>query len=251
MILSMPLMAKKLKQDDTLIKGKLENGMTYYIYPNSNPKGEAVYRLFIKSGSVLEHEDQRGLAHFLEHMAFNGTDHFADIVKYLESKGARFGKDLNAHTALNETVYKLQLPTADKAFVDSTLLLLSDWAGRLTLSQKSIEKERGVILSEWLSKQGPENEAKSALLNEVIFNTRYAKRMTIGDTAVIRNFKRDELVRYYKQWYNPKLMAVAVAGDVDAAQVEQKIKEYFGPLESLPIKDRLKYPIPPYKPRTV
>ena len=126
-----------------LIKGKLSNGLTYYIYPNDYPKGEAIYRLFIKSGSVFETEDQKGLAHFLEHMAFNGTTHFPgnSMIRFLESHGAKFGKDLNAHTSMNETVYKLQLPSSDRQMVDSTITILADWAGHLLLD--SLEIERG------------------------------------------------------------------------------------------------------------
>ena len=130
----------ELKPNPRLIKGRLDNGLTYYIYPNDYPKGEAVYRLFIKSGSVFEEENQRGLAHFLEHMAFNGTRHFPgdSMVKFLESKGAKFGKDLNAHTSFNETVYKLQLPSSDIHMVDSTLMILADWADGLLLDSLEI-----------------------------------------------------------------------------------------------------------------
>lgn len=243
----------KLERDKKIICKTLPNGLTYYIYPNANPKGEAVFRLFIRSGSVLEDENQRGLAHFLEHMAFNGTRNFpADgIVRFLESKGARFGKDLNAHTGFNETVYKLQLPTHDAGFLDSTLLILSDWAGGIVFDSLQIEKERGVILSEWLSKQGPSYEAQSALLFEVLNNSRYASRLTIGDTAVIRNFKRQELVDYYHQWYNPALMAVAVVGDVDASQVEKMIRTHFGYLPKQKIRTQITYPIPPFKQENV
>ena len=161
--------AKKIPQNPNLIKGKLFNGLTYYIYPNDYPKGEAIYRLFIKSGSVFETEKQRGLAHFLEHMAFNGTTHFPgnSMIRFLESHGAKFGKDLNAHTSMNETVYKLQLPSSDRQMVDSTITILADWAGHLLLDSLEIEKERGVILSEWLSRTGPESEIGEAFLMEI------------------------------------------------------------------------------------
>ena len=143
----MPLVAsaQQLTRDPKLRIGQLENGLTYYIYPNQNPKGEAVYRLFVKAGSVNERDDQQGLAHFLEHLAFNGTKHFPGdgIVRFLESKGAKFGKDLNAHTSFNETVYKLQLPSTDPLMVDSTLTILSDWACGLTIDPDEVEKERG------------------------------------------------------------------------------------------------------------
>lgn len=230
--------AQMLKQNPALVKKKLNNGLTYYIYPNQTPKGEAVYRLFIKSGSVFENEKQKGLAHFLEHMAFNGSKNFPgeSLISFLESKGAKFGADLNAHTSFNETVYKLQLPTYTQSMVDSTLMILSDWAGRLSLDGPKIEKERGVIMSEWLSKTGPKQEVQNALLYELLNNSRFSDRIVIGDTAVIKNFKHQELRDYYNQWYNPALMAVAVVGDVDAKEVEKQIRKLFGSLRAFPIK---------------
>lgn len=241
--------SRTIKQDPKLVKNTLPNGLTYYIYPNAYPKGEAVYRLFIKSGSVLEDEAQLGLAHFVEHMAFNGTKHFPDngIIKFLESKGAKFGKDLNAHTSMNETVYKLQLPSTDPNMVDSTLLILADWAGGLLMDSLQIEKERGVIVSEWLSKIGPKYDAQIAFLNELLSDSRYLQRKTIGDTAVIKHFKHETIKRYYRDWYNPKLMAIAVAGDVDVVQVEKIIRERFGELRATKGLKYTHYPIPPYK----
>ena len=238
----------ELKPNPRLIKGRLDNGLTYYIYPNDYPKGEAVYRLFIKSGSVFEEENQRGLAHFLEHMAFNGTRHFPgdSMVKFLESKGAKFGKDLNAHTSFNETVYKLQLPSSDIHMVDSTLMILADWADGLLLDSLEIEKERGVILSEWLSKTGPEYDVQNAFLLELLNGSRYASRLTIGDTAIIRHFPHERLHNYYETWYHPTLMAVAVSGDIDANKVEKIVHERFGKMNA-PIKPKVKdYRIPDY-----
>lgn len=236
--LSLGVGAQALKQNPALIKKRLGNGLTYYIYPNQTPKGEAVYRLFIKSGSVFETESQKGLAHFLEHMAFNGSENFPgeSLIGFLESKGAKFGADLNAHTSYNETVYKLQLPSHSQSMVDSTLMILSDWGGRLLLDGAKIEKERGVIMSEWLSKTGPKQEVQNALLYELLNNSRFSERIVIGDTAVIKNFAHQELRDYYNQWYNPALMAVAVVGDIDAKKVEKKIKTLFGSLKSYPIK---------------
>ena len=208
-----------LKYDEKVVTGKLKNGLTYYIYPNDNPRGEAVYRLFIKAGSVYETERQKGLAHFLEHMAFNGSRNFpADaMVRFLESKGAKFGADLNAHTSFNETVYKLQLPSSDPAMVDSTMMILADWATGLTIDPVEVEKERGVIMSEWLSKKDAKRDANNMLLMALLNNSRYSDRLTIGDTAVIKNCSRNDIADYYKSWYHPSLMAVAVAGDVSFA----------------------------------
>jgi zinc protease len=244
-----PVSAGELKQDKKLVKGKLSNGLTYYIYPNDYPKGEAVYRLFIKSGSVYEDEPQRGLAHFLEHMAFNGIRHFPGdgIVRFLESKGAKFGKDLNAHTSFNETVYKLQLPAHDPGLVDTTLTILADWAGNLLLDSAEIEKERGVIFSEWLSKTGPKNDVQEALLMEILNSSRYSQRIVIGDTGVIKHFPHPLLREYYRTWYRPDLMAVAVAGDVDPAVVEKLIQSKFSYLKTYKKKPARSYTIPDYR----
>lgn len=238
-----------LKQDPNLIKGTLSNGLTYYIYPNDYPKGEAVYRLFIKSGSVYETEEQRGLAHFIEHMAFNGTKHFPGdgIIRFLESKGAKFGVDLNAHTSFNETVYKLQLPTSDPAMVDSTFLILSDWANGLLLDSLEIEQERGVIFSEWLSKSGPEKDAQNAFLMELLNESRYSERIVIGDTGVILGCSHQALRNYYEQWYHPKRMAIAVSGDIDPKQVKALIKKYFSSIKAPRTATPPLYGIPPYE----
>ena len=232
LLLLMPLLAsaQQLSRDPKLRMGQLENGLTYYIYPNPTPKGEAVYRLFVKAGSVQERDDQQGLAHFLEHLAFNGTRHFPGdgIVRFLESKGAKFGKDLNAHTSFTETVYKLQLPCSDPLMVDSTMTILSDWAGGLLISPDEVEKERGVILSEWLSRGGTQTDNSMKLVMELLNGSLYSRRITIGDTAVIRHSTPQTIRDYYEHWYRPQLMAVAVVGDIDADYIERLIREKFG-----------------------
>jgi len=249
LLVSGSVSAGKLKQDPKLVTGKLSNGLTYYIYPNSFPKGEAVYRLFIKSGSVFEEESQRGLAHFLEHMAFNGTKTFPDnsLIRYLESKGAKFGKDLNAHTSFNETVYKLQLPTNDAGLVDTTLTILADWAGGLLLDSAEIESERGVILSEWLSKTGPEQDAQNTFLMDLLNGSRFSERIVIGDTAVIKHFPQERIRDYYRQWYHPQLMAVAIAGDVDIRKTEKMIREKFEHIDKPGKSEIPLYTIPDYQ----
>lgn len=221
--------AQPLPRDPQLRVGQLKNGLTYYIYPNQTPKGEAVYRLFVKAGSVNERDDQQGLAHFLEHLAFNGTRHFPGdgIVRFLESRGAKFGKDLNAHTSFGETVYKLQLPCADPLLVDTTLTILSDWACGLSIAPEEVEKERGVILSEWLSRGGTQTDNSMKLVMELLNGSLYSRRITIGDTAIIRHCTPQTIRDYYEQWYRPELMAVAVVGDIDANRVEQMIREKF------------------------
>lgn len=232
-------------QDPKLVKGQLDNGLTYYIYPNAHPKGEAVYRLFVKAGSAVETDRQRGLAHFLEHMAFNGTTHFPkdSMIRFLQAAGARFGKDLNAHTSYNETVYKLQLPTTDTALVARTIAILADWAGEMTLDSLEIEQERGVILAEWLSRKNGEEGVQEALLEKLLRNSRYAERKVIGDTAVIRHFEHQELHSFYASWYHPSLMAVAVAGDVDPDQVRRLIEQHFSRLRNGKAGKSRMYPI--------
>lgn len=231
-----------------LIKGSLQNGLTYYIYPNDYPRGDAVYRLFIKSGSVNEEEDQRGLAHFLEHMAFNGTRTFPDneLVSFLESKGAKFGRDLNAHTSYNETVYKLKLPSTSVGMVDTTITILADWLDGLLLEKDEVDAERGVIMSEWLSKQKPESEVNDMLLSVLMNNSIYDRRKVIGDTAVIQQFKYETLRDYYESWYQPNLAAIAVVGDVDPEKVEEMIIHKFSKMKNVNDNPNEIHPIPDY-----
>ena len=250
LLLLVPLMApaQHLSRDPKLRVGQLENGLTYYIYPNQTPKGEAVYRLFVKAGSVNERDDQQGLAHFLEHLAFNGTKHFPGdgIVRFLESKGAKFGKDLNAHTSFNETVYKLQLPCSDPLLVDSTMTILADWAYGLLITPDEVEKERGVILSEWLSRGGTQTDNSMKLVMELLNGSLYSRRITIGDTAIIRHASPQTIRDYYEQWYRPQLMAVAVVGDVNADFIEKKIREKFGSIKAIKSTSPTIPPIPEY-----
>ncbi len=233
LLVSICATAQPLERDSSLVTGKLKNGVTYYIYKNSEPKGEAIFRLFLKSGSVVEEENQRGLAHFIEHMAFNGTKSFPgdSLIKYLESAGAKFGKDINAHTSMNETVYKLQLPTSNQKLISTAVKILSEWAGALTLDSLEIEQERGVIVSEWYSRSGAKNEIQTAFLLDLLNGSRFSNRLTIGDTTVIKNFSHSLLRKYYDDWYNPELMAIAVVGDIDPIWIEREIKENFNPIQ--------------------
>ena len=247
--LSLQAREKPLPQRDSLRYGKLKNGLTYYILPNRYPEGEAVYRLFVKAGSLYEEDRQRGLAHFLEHLAFNGTEHFPEdgMVKVLERYGASFGKDLNAHTSYGETVYKLQLPTAPEALVDTTLLILRDWARGLSIDSLQVEKERGVILSERLQRRKAGQAASDAFLEEVLGDSRYALRRTIGDTLVIQNCTVKDIRDFYECWYRPSLMAVAVVGDVDPDAMEARIKALFSDMPKVKRPKPRQYGIPPYK----
>ncbi|MCM4166762.1 hypothetical protein KCTC52924_01613 [Arenibacter antarcticus] len=219
-----------LVQDSVLVKKSLPNGLTYYIYPTDKVKGEGHFRLLVKVGSAQETKKQRGLAHFLEHMAFNGIKHFEanKLIDFLESNGSKFGHDLNAHTSFLETVYKLKIPTHNKSVIDSTLLIMSDWVNGMLLDSTEVEKERGVVLSEWLSKQSPQAKNGEVFLNTLLNDSRFSKRKVIGDTTSLKNFKLEELRNFYQKWYDPSLMAVAVTGDVNAAEIEAEIIARFG-----------------------
>ncbi|MCD8178388.1 MAG: insulinase family protein [Tannerellaceae bacterium] len=210
--------------------GKLDNGLTYYIRSNSQPKERADFYIVQNVGSILEEENQRGLAHFLEHMAFAGLTHFPDegISKFTERIGVRFGENLNAYTGFDETVYMIKnVPVTDPASVDSCLLILHDWSGFLSLEDDAIEKERGVIREEWRSRQDAQARIWEQQLPRLYPDNRYAYRLPIGTIDVIDNFKPDELRDYYKKWYRPDLQAIIIVGDIDAAEIENKVHSLF------------------------
>jgi zinc protease len=210
--------------------GKLENGMTYYIRHNQQPKERAEFYIAQNVGAILENDDQNGLAHFLEHMAFNGTKNFPDkmIIEYFESIGVKFGTNINAYTSLDETVYNLSdVPTTRESIVDSALLVLHDWSGFISLLEEEIDAERGVIREEWRTGAGPERRMWKASNYLKYPGSQYAKRDVIGDTAVINNFTYETLRSFYRKWYRPDLQAIVVVGDVDVDRVEAKIKTMF------------------------
>ncbi len=213
--------------DSAVRVGKLENGLTYYIRHNEYPKQRAEFHIAQAVGAILEEDHQNGLAHFLEHMAFNGTEHFAGkgIIEYFESIGVNFGGNINAYTALDETVYRLsEVPTTREGIIDSALLVMHDWACGLLLLEEEIDNERGVIREEWRTGMGADRRMWKRS-NQLKFpGSQYAKRDVIGDTAVINNFAYDALRDYYKKWYGPDNQAVIVVGDIDVDQIEQKIK---------------------------
>ena len=213
--------------DSAVRVGKLENGLTYYIRHNEYPKNRAEFHIAQAVGAILEEDHQNGLAHFLEHMAFNGTKHFAGkgIIEYFESIGVNFGGNINAYTSLDETVYRLsEVPTTREGIIDSALLVMHDWACGLLLLEDEIDNERGVIREEWRTGMGASRRMwkNSNMLKYP--GSRYAKRDVIGDTAVINNFEYDALRDYYKKWYGPDNQAIIVVGDIDVDQIEQKIK---------------------------
>lgn len=233
-LISLSSFSQSLVQDTVLIKKKLSNGLTYYIYPTDKVAGQAHFRLFVKVGSLQETENQRGLAHFLEHMAFNGIKHFKsnELIEFLENKGSKFGHDLNAHTSFEETIYKLKIPTKESSVIDSTLTIMSDWVNGMLLDPLEVEKERGVVLSEWLSKQSPKRQSGEVFLKTLLNNSIYDRRAVIGDTVSLKHFKIEALKDFYKKWYDPSLIAVAVTGDINPAEIEKAIVEKFSNIPS-------------------
>ena len=213
--------------DSAVRVGKLDNGLTYYIRHNEYPKQRAEFHIAQAVGAILEEDHQNGLAHFLEHMAFNGTEHFAGkgIIEYFESIGVNFGGNINAYTSLDETVYRLsEVPTIREGIIDSALLVMHDWACGLLLLEEEIDNERGVIREEWRTGAQANRRMWKAINPLKYPNSQYAKRDVIGDTAVINNFEYDALRDYYKKWYGPDNQAIIVVGDIDVDQIEQKIK---------------------------
>jgi len=237
----------ELPIDPQVRLGRLENGLTYYVRPNAEPENRAELRLVVNAGSVLEDEDQLGLAHFLEHMAFNGTERFEkqEIVDYLESIGMTFGPDVNAYTTYDETVYKLQIPTEDPQIMETAVKILEDWAHRITLDPEEVEKERPIIVEEWRLRRGAEARMRDEQLPILLKGSRYVERKPIGELDIIQTATAQTLRRFYRDWYRPDLMAVVAVGDFDPQWVEQTIVEYFSNLEA-PGKprERLNYPVP-------
>ncbi len=213
--------------DSAVRVGHLDNGLTYYIRHNEYPKQRAEFHIAQAVGAILEEDNQNGLAHFLEHMAFNGTEHFPGkgIIEYFESIGVNFGGNINAYTSLDETVYRLSdVPTYREGIIDSALLVMHDWASGLSLLPEEIDAERGVIREEWRTGANAERRMWKAINPLKYPNSQYAKRDVIGDTAVINNFAYDDLRSYYHKWYGPDNQAIVVVGDIDVDAVEAKIK---------------------------
>lgn len=227
--------------------GQLENGLTYYIRHNEEPKGQANFYIAQKVGSILEDESQRGLAHFLEHMCFNGTEHFPGngVVKYCESIGVKFGADLNAYTSIDETVYNIDNVPVEKVpeAIDSCLWILHDWADGLLLTPEDIDGERGVIHEEWRSRQNAQMRLYEKILPAIYPNNKYADRMPIGLMEVVDNFPYQVLRDYYEKWYRPDQQGIVVVGDIDVEAVEGKIKDIFGTIAK-PVDPAERYYVP-------
>ena len=228
--------------------GKLDNGLTYYIRHNNWPENRAEFYIAQKVGSIQENDDQRGLAHFLEHMAFNGSKHFKgnELLRWCESIGVKFGTDLNAYTSIDQTVYNISnVPTTREGIVDSCLLILYDWADGLLLEQEEIEKERGVIHEEWRLRTSAQQRMLERDLPKLYPGSKYGHRMPIGLMEIIDNFERPFLKAYYEKWYRPDNQAIIVVGDVDVNKVEEKIKGMFADIKLPENPEKvIKYPVP-------
>jgi zinc protease len=210
--------------------GTLSNGLTYYIQNNGKPENKVELRLVVNAGSILEDEDQLGLAHFMEHMNFNGTKNFKknELVDYLQSIGVKFGAHLNAYTSFDETVYILPIPSDDPEKLEKGFQIIEDWAHNALLTDEEIDNERGVVLEEYRLGKGADERMLQKYLPKILYGSKYAKRLPIGTKENLETFEYESLRRFYKDWYRPDLMAVVAVGDVDVAVLEEKIKSHFG-----------------------
>ena len=254
-LLSFPLVisAQPLERDTSFLIGTLRNGLTYYIRYNAKEPGIADFYIAQRVGSILEEPRQRGLAHFLEHMAFNGTTNFRSdgkspgIVSWCESVGVKFGTNLNAYTSVDQTVYNISaVPVRCEAVLDSALLILHDWSHDLLLTDKEIDKERGVIHEEWRTRRAGKATQRmmERVLPTIYRGTKYEDCLPIGSMDIVDNFPYQDLRDYYKKWYRPDLQAVIVVGDIHPVEVEMKIKRLF---DTIPCPkqaaERVYYPV--------
>jgi zinc protease len=239
-----------IPMDPSVKTGKLKNGLTYYIKKNAKPVNKVDLRLVINAGSILENDDQQGLAHFMEHMCFNGTKNFPknELVDYLQSIGVKFGQHLNAYTSFDETVYFLPIPSDDPAKLEKGFQIIEDWAFNTTLTPEEIDKERGVVLEEYRIGLGADKRMMGRFMPKMMYNSHYAKRLPIGQKEILENFTYDKVVSFYKDWYRPNLMSVIVVGDIDVAEMEKKIIAHFSKYQN-PKNERLrkKYDVPNHK----
>jgi zinc protease len=239
-----------LPKDPNTITGILPNGMRYYIRKNTKPEHRAELRLAVNAGSTSENENQQGIAHFTEHMAFNGTESFkkSELVDYLESVGTKFGPHLNAYTSFDETVYMLQIPTDKEEILSKGLQILENWSHRLLFDSMEVQKERGVVVEEWRLGQGAEERMRRTYWPVLFTNSRYAERLPIGKKEIIEGASLQTIKDFYNDWYRPELMAVIAVGDFDPLQMEKNIKDIFS---KVPVKKSNRpvqaYPVPDTK----
>jgi len=239
-----------IPMDQSVVTGQLENGLKYYIKKNAKPEKRAELRLAIRAGSMQEDDDQLGLAHFVEHMAFNGSKNFKknELVDYLESVGTKFGPDLNAYTSFDETVYMLQARTDDTEQLMKGITVLEDWAGSVSFDDEEIDKERGVVESEWRTRLSAEQRMQKKYFPVVYKDSRYAKRLPIGSPDIINGASYETVKRFYKDWYRPDLMALSIVGDFDVEMMELEIIKRFSQLKNPDgARERKEYSVPRHK----
>jgi len=222
--------------DPEVTTGEFDNGLRYYIKVNKKPEKRAQLWLVVDVGSVLEDDDQQGLAHLAEHMAFNGTKHFAkqELIDYLESIGMKFGPEVNAYTSFDETVYMLQLPADSVEIMEKGFQILEDWAHLVSYEEKEIDKERGVVIEEWRQGRGANMRMLNKQLPILFKNSKYAERLTIGKKEIIENCSYETLRRFYKEWYRPDLMAVIAVGDFDKKWIQELFETHFAKIPPVP-----------------
>lgn len=226
--------SKAIPFDASVKTGKLKNGLTYYIKKNAKPANKVDLRLVVNAGSILEDDSQQGLAHFMEHMCFNGTKRFPknQLVDYLQSIGVKFGQHLNAYTSFDETAYFLPIPSDNPEKLEKGFQIIEDWAFNTVLSPEEVDKERGVVLEEYRLGLGADKRMMERYLPKMMHNSHYAERLPIGKKEILENFKYETLVKFYKNWYRPNLMSVIVVGDIDVAEMEKKIISHFSGYEN-------------------
>ena len=242
-----PTLTQSMPLDPQITMGQFKNGLRYYIKANKKPEKRAELRLVVKAGSILEDDDQLGLAHFVEHMAFNGTKNFPkhDLLAFIESLGMRFGAHLNAYTSFDETVYMLTVPTDKPGAIERSFQVLEDWSRNISFDPPEIEKERGVVLEEWRASRGAGMRTTEKIFPIIFKDSRYANRLPIGKPEIIQNSKLERIKQYYKDWYRPDLMAVVAVGDFDKAAIEKLVTTHFGSMpEVTSPRPRTAYDIP-------
>ncbi len=240
----------KIPVDPKVTVGQFSNGLRYYIRENKKPENRAELRLVVNAGSVLEDDDQLGLAHFLEHMAFNGTKNFAkhELIEFMESIGMRFGPGLNAYTSFDETVYMLRIPTESEEVMEKAFQILEDWTRALSLENEEIDKERGVIIEEWRLGRGANARMMDKQFPIIFKGSHYADRLIIGKKEIIENFEHDVLKRFYRDWYRPDLMAVVAVGDFESTKVEPLVVKHFAQLpKATDSRSRTVFPVPDHE----
>ncbi len=240
----------ELPVDPKIRVGTFDNGLKYYLRVNRRPEQRADLRLLVNAGSLLEDDDQQGLAHFVEHMAFNGTDHFAkqELVEYLESIGMRFGPDLNAYTGFDETVYMLRIPTDDDEIVAQAFQIFEDWAHGIAFEEAEIDKERGVVIEEWRLGRGAGARLRDEQFPVMFRGSRYAERLPIGKKEILETAPYDAVRRFYRDWYRPDLMAVVAVGDFDIDRFEALIRQHFAAIPNPEsTRQRVEYEVPDHR----